>query len=127
MILLQISKAEFEEFERMVEKDQNRHLFFQGLYKREEEKKKHKSKKASTNRVVHTPIREGSKVMKEQCLPFPGLGLPRHGSNLYNSYNHSIWQTWLETVSGRILNRILSRHSSKSHRLIDKTDRHAGS
>ena len=37
--LLQISKAENEAFEQAVERDQNRHLFFQGLYKREKKKK----------------------------------------------------------------------------------------
>lgn len=46
----------------MVEKDQNRHLFFQGLYKREEEKKKSKNKKSARTKRIDAFIEARNQV-----------------------------------------------------------------
>lgn len=54
--LLQNDKAEFEMFERMVEKDRNRHLFFQDLYKRELRKKQSNSKKKARSEASRKPV-----------------------------------------------------------------------
>ena len=43
-------------FERMVEKDRNRHLFFQDLYKREQQKKKARNKKKAKSEAIMTPV-----------------------------------------------------------------------
>lgn len=53
---LENDKAEFEMFERMVEKDRNRHLFFQDLYKRELRKKQSNSKKKARSEASRKPV-----------------------------------------------------------------------
>lgn len=66
---MQHDKAEFEIFEKMVEEDQNRHLFFQGLYKREQQKKKQQNNKG-TSQVQETAWRAKSmskSIRKQVC------------------------------------------------------------
>ena len=76
-LILQDDKADFELFERMVEKDRNRHLFFQDLYRREHEKKKARSKKKAKTEASRKPVPSFHTEPKQVCLrlgtikPFP--------------------------------------------------------